>query len=239
MSLSDKEREREEREEREERGRREKNVAATLMIKPVPRQVVRRQVPSFKGVWFLQNLLSEEQCRSIIAASEAIGFGVTPYPKTYRGNTRVIIRDKMLAINLWPSIAPHIPKLLKDKEGVWKAEELNSWWRVAKYWRGDRFEKHVDGVNLINSLVSKVTVNIYLNEDYAGGPTRLYRGGKPVLDVKGKTGSALLFLQPPKLHLLHDGATVLEGNKYLLRTDVMYRNVGQLPVPKELALPKG
>ena len=210
-----------------ERRRPEKNVELTLAVKvEEEREPIFASVPMFKGTWIVKPLLTPNQCETIIHAAETVGFGATPYPKSYRGNTRVIIRDVMLAKNMWPLLASNIPRVIKDKEGTWEVQGLNSWWRIAKYWEGDRFERHVDGVNRVGALCSKITVNIYLNEEYVGGHTRLYQGGKPVVKVRGTTGSALLFLQPPVMNLLHDGSEVMCGNKYLMRTDVMYRKIG-------------
>ncbi len=59
-----------------------------------------------------------------------------------------------------------------------------------------------------------MTFMIYLNEDMKGGETKFIE-----CDIKPETGKALIFIH----ELLHEGAPVLEGVKYVLRTDVMYR----------------
>jgi prolyl 4-hydroxylase len=118
---------------------------------------------------------------------------------------------------------------------------LNERWRLAKYWPGDQFERHVDGIfQRTPEHASMFTVNIYLNSStkpgeaprprtepapFAGGNTRFYTGADarvPTLDIRARAGMALVFRQPPARDLLHDGAPVTAGNKYLLRTDVMY-----------------
>ncbi len=56
---------------------------------------------------------------------------------------------------------------------------------------------------------------LYLNDDFTGGATDFHDFAA---SVTPRTGMALLFQHM----LLHEGATVLTGVKYVLRTDVMY-----------------
>jgi prolyl 4-hydroxylase len=56
---------------------------------------------------------------------------------------------------------------------------------------------------------------VYLNDDFAGGDTEFMDGPS----VRPQKGAALLFLHP----VLHQGAPVRSGRKYVLRRDVMYR----------------
>jgi prolyl 4-hydroxylase len=60
---------------------------------------------------------------------------------------------------------------------------------------------------------SFLTFIIYLNDDYKGGATEF-----PWEKIAPKAGSVLVF--PHRLR--HQGAQILEGTKYVLRTDVMY-----------------
>ena len=66
---------------------------------------------------------------------------------------------------------------------------------------------------------------IYLNGDCEGGTTDFYvRDGtftdadEPHLSLKPEKGMALVFVH----HVLHRGAAVTAGRKYVLRSDVMY-----------------
>ena len=65
--------------------------------------------------------------------------------------------------------------------------------------------------------MSCVSVQAYLNQNFKDGFTT-FRSGERYLDVKPRTGSILLFQHD----ILHEGVTVIQGSKYLLRTDVMY-----------------
>ena len=65
---------------------------------------------------------------------------------------------------------------------------------------------------------------IYLNEGFEGGETVFQR----FLGVKPACGKALVFFH----RQLHEGAPVVSGRKYVLRTDVMYR-----PTPTATEVP--
>ena len=54
---------------------------------------------------------------------------------------------------------------------------------------------------------------IYLNEDFEGGETAFEH-----TVVRPRLGSALLFFHA----ILHEGREVTRGQKYVLRSDVMY-----------------
>ena len=60
-----------------------------------------------------------------------------------------------------------------------------------------------------------LTVMVYLNDVPSGGETEFQPSGFRVIP---KAGTVLVFQHD----LLHQGAEVLNGTKYVLRTDVMY-----------------
>ena len=59
---------------------------------------------------------------------------------------------------------------------------------------------------------------IYLNDGFGGGATKFL---DYEIDVVPKTCMALLFQH----RILHEGAVVTSGTKYVLRSDVMYRDL--------------
>jgi hypothetical protein len=64
-----------------------------------------------------------------------------------------------------------------------------------------------------------LTLNIFLNDEFNDGETDfLNHNNELVIRAKPKTGRAVLFDRNWK----HRGNKVLNGYKYLLRTDVMY-----------------
>ena len=72
---------------------------------------------------------------------------------------------------------------------------------------------------------SQLTFMIYLNDGMVGGETRFFADmeqafrGHPYLSVEPKEGLALVFVHA----IWHEGAVVHSGQKYVLRTDVMYK----------------
>lgn len=220
-----------------ERGRKEKhlqNVDWTAFLdkrfdlKKVTTQQVHAKIPA----WVIDGFLSPAECKRLIQACEnSKALGATPYSRQYRGNTRMLTTDKPLATRLWSRLECFTPRF---KE--WRAVGLNERWRWAKYWPSDQFGRHVDAFFKRSSEEqSFLTVNIYLNGSdptsaglptFAKGYTRFFLGEKnphvPTHLIKPKPGRVLLFQQPPCAHLRHDGESVAGGNKYLLRSDVMY-----------------
>lgn len=87
----------------------------------------------------------------------------------------------------------------------YNAEQYFKWHKDGYYCRND------DEVSLLSFLM-------YLNDDFEGGETE-FRWDV----VKPETGMALFFPHP----LLHQGAPITSGIKYVLRTDVMYRRTMQ------------
>ncbi len=90
--------------------------------------------------------------------------------------------------------------------------------RVYRYRPGQRHGAHWDTeVELAGgAAISRMTLVLYLNDDFEGGQTRFSE-----LDavVTARTGRALLFQH----RLLHEACAVTEGSKYVLRTDVVFR----------------
>lgn len=79
-------------------------------------------------------------------------------------------------------------------------------------------------------MLSHYTVQLYLNDSakasatgdgHVGGATSfLSRDKKRRVDVNPKAGSVLIFQHR---RLFHEGAKVLSGVKYTMRSDILYR----------------
>jgi predicted 2-oxoglutarate/Fe(II)-dependent dioxygenase YbiX len=94
---------------------------------------------------------------------------------------------------------------------------LNERFRFYRYKDGQQFKPHVDGsFKRSETETSKITLLIYLNEDFEGGNTTLVLEGEEIVPKEG-----MLFLFEQKI--MHCGRPVTTGTKYVLRTDVMYR----------------
>jgi hypothetical protein len=182
--------------------------------------------PDKREVYLIENVFSIAECKALIASSEEHGYGATNYPKSYRGNLRLITKDASLTGIMWQRLRPFVPATVTCGGSVWEAVGLNECWRLAKYHPGDRFMRHLDAAfKRDQKEMSMFTVNIYMNGDFEGGATRFYPDGNspdPNLVVSPEAGLCLLFRQPPSQQYYHDGERVRQGNKYLFRTDVIY-----------------
>jgi len=117
-----------------------------------------------------------------------------------------------LANQIYNKIYSFLPKSLEG----WRVLELNERFRFYRYQPGQYFKWHRDGsYERELGQESKLTLIIYLNDSYEGGETD-FRG----MSIKPETGMALIFPH----RLMHQGATLIAGVKYALRTDVMYEN---------------
>jgi hypothetical protein len=174
------------------------------------------------GVFTLEAILSAEECDALIRRAEDQGFEFATITTAHgfkldtetRNNDRVIFDDVALASDLWSRVRDAIPPVMRGRRAI----GLNERFRLYRYAPSQRFSWHSDGAFLRgNGEMSLLTFMIYLNEGYRGGATRFEDA-----EVVGRTGMALVF----RHGLLHEGATVVAGQKYALRSDVMYGPAG-------------
>lgn len=176
----------------------------------------------------VDGVLSPAACRALIARIEAAGPTAAPVTTSrgfvmrpeLRNNSRVMFDDGGLATVLYEQVRAHLPARL---EGDWRLCGANERLRCYRYAPGEFFKPHFDGAfHRDGDERSLLTFMVYLNDVDEGGHTDLLDLG---VSVKPREGSALLFNH----HLLHQGATVTRGLKYVVRSDVMYRRDAQAP----------
>jgi len=131
-----------------------------------------------------------------------------------------------------PDIVEGVPcGMLK---GTWKPTGLNPCFRACKYSPGGFFSAHHDGVFYNGDTHQSIkTFMIYLNDGFEGGPTNFYDESQPlckpglpeklVHSLRPEAGSCLVFNH----QIVHDGGQLITGNKYILRTEVMYEHVSR------------
>eukprot|EP00794_Sanderia_malayensis_P010151 gene10151-11188_t len=133
--------------------------------------------------------------------------------------------------------------------GCWKFEGLNEAFRINKYTDSDSqfFSPHKDSQYCPNGdCRSLLTLVIYLNEDFDGGSTCFYfpkdkklrkdvsieeeiqssgglDNGYTKFVIKPSIGKAVIFSQD----ILHESVPVTKGTKYILKTDIMVKRVGE------------
>jgi hypothetical protein len=186
-------------------------------------------------LFVIHDFLSERECQEFIALSESKGFGDAPINslggpmirKDIRNNDRVMIDDLRLASDLWSRLQPFMPEQTRS----WMPIGLNERFRFYRYDPGQQFDWHCDGCFERSPLEqSRFTFMLYLNGGCAGGATefnfRTYGGiqkSDRIVRVQPEPGKALVFIH----HVLHRGAPVADGRKYVLRTDVMCKWTGE------------
>jgi hypothetical protein len=182
-----------------------------------------QHLASSREIFVIDDFLSPTECRQLIDKSESIGYAEAPITthfgplvlKQIRNNTRVMVEDPELTNELFTRAQSFLPQSLP---GGWKLIGLNERLRYYRYDVGERFAPHRDGAFARNRKErSQLTFMIYLNDGFEGGETKFLE--EPTFTVTPKLGSALVFVH----RKLHEGALLIAGRKYVLRTDVMYQ----------------
>ena len=203
--------------------------------------------------FLIKNFLTRDETDELVTRAEVDGFASIEweYHKTYRDCTRVILRDEQLAEKLWQRLLPHLRvDDLKAKpfgygaDGFWIPKGVNPLFRITRYAPGGHFNIHRDGGFVVtDDFRSVYTLMVYLHAPYSGGETRFYdsqthdtnsgvdsfhrptgQSRDPVAEVSPKTGTAVIFTHD----VSHEGATVMGGDKYVLRTDILFERTLRL-----------
>ena len=172
----------------------------------------------------INDFLSPVECQTLIDRAEGIGFEAASVGTKHgaemrtdiRNNDRAIFDDQELAAEMWDRVAPFVPSPLWKRRAI----GLNERWRFYRYEAGQVFKRHQDGsIKREGDEKTQMTLLLYLNQGCIGGQTRFYLHDRAEpLDVEPMQGMALLFLHT----FWHEGTSVLEGQKYVLRSDVFY-----------------
>ncbi|MBN9121925.1 MAG: 2OG-Fe(II) oxygenase [Planctomycetes bacterium] len=191
---------------------------------------MRKELLDGEQVFVVHDFLSPDECAEYVRVTEAVGYAAAPITTAagfvmapeVRNNERVMIDNRDWAAKLWGRAGPFLPSPFKGREAI----GLNERFRFYRYDVGQTFRPHIDGHFARNDEHSLLTFMVYLNDGCRGGETVIYiqDDGLTLPDgaqirVKPETGKALVFYH----YLLHEGAPVAGGRKYVLRTDVMYR----------------
>jgi hypothetical protein len=171
-----------------------------------------------RGIFTIPNVLSAAECEEYIAWSESLGYEAAPVSLAVgavlrpdiRNNARVMVDAPERAVEIWSRVFADIPAVADGRRAV----GLNERFRFYRYGPGQQFAPHTDGCHRRpNGEESLFTFMIYLNGGAVGGATKFENAS-----VTPQAGLALVFDH----YLLHEGARVVEGQKYVLRSDIMY-----------------
>lgn len=174
------------------------------------------------GIFTIDHFLLPHECAHFIALSEQIGFSEAVIAtddgdqvlKDARNNDRILYDNAELARSLFARAVALLPPSIDG----WGPCGFNERFRFYRYSSEQYFKWHWDGTHRPSAHEeSFLTFIIYLNDGYQGGATEF--GWE---NVQPKAGMALVF--PHRLR--HQGARILSGTKYVLRTDVMYAAAG-------------
>jgi hypothetical protein len=198
--------------------------------------------------FLLYNILTEDECQYIIEEAEKIGFNKVLGSEQYRLNYEMTVRSQKMSDAMWKRISNQIKTIILTPddykqtiqgykvEGLWEPVGFNTRWRVGKYFAGGHFGPHYDGSATVNdNLRSLKTFNLYLNGGLSGGTTNFVKNTQSMLrnednlfaaqpeNISEKivpvAGMALIFNH----YILHEGEGLLEGLKYILRSDIMFQ----------------
>jgi prolyl 4-hydroxylase len=124
-----------------------------------------------------------------------------------------MLDDTEAARGLFERVKDHAPQEIRGMV----LSGINERLRCYEYQPGQRFAPHSDGAFVRQAgEQSLYTFMVYLNEDFEGGATAFLV--QPEKSIKPQTGMGLLFQHP----IIHEGAEVAKGVKYVVRTDLMY-----------------
>ncbi|KAI8336865.1 hypothetical protein EDC96DRAFT_523849 [Choanephora cucurbitarum] len=176
-------------------------------------------------IYVIPNYFSEKECQSVIRYFETH----LPLQETkgkpkrgyaFRNNDRQSMENPSVAQALWKgmSLVVQNSRMAKTKT----PQGLNSNIRIYRYRPGHSFGPHYDESvqDSLSHLWTDWTLLIYLNEDMKGGETVFYRDRQDPIVVQPKRGMAL-FHRHGTHCLLHEAKEVIDGNKWVLRSDVL------------------
>ncbi|MDP3277415.1 MAG: 2OG-Fe(II) oxygenase [Deltaproteobacteria bacterium] len=173
--------------------------------------------------WTVDRALSRARCDAYIAQmtrqaqerAPIVGHDGEPVVElSTRNNTRVQWDDQAEADALLDTVRASVPAVLGGCALVCANPRL----RLYRYGVGERHAAHWDTVvELVEGLHSMLTLVFYLNDDFDGGETHFVELKQSIVPQAGR---ALLFQH----RILHEACEVTRGAKYVLRTDVLYRN---------------
>jgi hypothetical protein len=204
-------------------------------------------VPGVDRAFEIKNVLSLRECRHLIETAEHLGFKLdapTFADRKMRQNFSLPwIPDESTMSLIWDRIRGVVAVEFEGR----RARGLSGRIRLYRYEPGQMFKRHIDfshpGVRVIDGKAvedegrfgkGRLSLLIYLNDDFSGGETILYErkesGNEKNEDdlwdetrVHPSAGDALCFNQGWGNHpLVHEGAVVTEGTKYIIKSDIVY-----------------
>ncbi|MGB3534921.1 MAG: 2OG-Fe(II) oxygenase [Microcoleaceae cyanobacterium] len=169
-----------------------------------------------RGIWYTGELLNPQECEFLIEKAELSGFQVARMHSKGRKNKETFVKcpETMQTILL------RLSEQISDEPSTdFQVLRLGPILECYRYEAGEFVSAHSDAPREIEpGLHSKYTLVIYLSDEIEGGDTVFPNKGIRVCPTRGR---AVLFD-----HVIrHEGAKVLQGMKYIVRTDVAVSNI--------------
>jgi len=185
----------------------------------------------------VDGLMTPEECKRYVHFIDSQSLELTPPKKkgeAERVNYRMSVTSTDMAEQLYSLFSPHLspfPYPKRDGEEARPVHSFNSNIRMYKYTPGQHFGCHYDDSvrDPQTGAKSEWTLLVYLTgveDGVKGGETIFYTGqkgkrGTEVITAPLTRGTALLHRHGHEC-LLHEGSPVISGNKYILRSDLMF-----------------
>ena len=183
----------------------------------------------------LPELLTAVECERLINATERaqsfenerIYFGYGYRPEEPAVSNRDVLRfwSDDLASTLLARLERLLPVLTAASGEEWHLAGINAGFRVARYASGDSLPTHTDHVTFAGAACcSAWTLTVYLNSVHPmqGGSTAFHlshaSGAMHIPRLQPRAGTGLLLAHD----VLHSGAPLRAGGKYILRTEPLY-----------------
>lgn len=170
----------------------------------------------------IPNILTVKECDELIGKINQLNpslatvrnDGEAEVNTNVRNNERVIFNDSSLAEKLFLKAQDYVPSTMQGRI----LSSANECFRCYRYKVGMKFSPHYDGsLERNGNEKSYYSFLVYLNDDFEGGQTNFLT--ESIHSITPRKGFGLLFQ-----HLiLHEGAEVSRGVKYVARTDLMYQ----------------
>lgn len=175
------------------------------------------------------DILSPQQCMDLITRASSLGFeaakvqmyGEQKSLEKVRNNSRVEFSDTNLARELTTSLQTAFGEDFPYTFNERTFAKVSEHFRVYRYQPGEYFKPHKDGGYTEEPLSTLVTVLFYLNTTEGGETIVMPQGFKEKsswITINPAEGSVLMFQH----NVFHEGRPVLEGYKYVLRTDLFF-----------------
>jgi hypothetical protein len=191
----------------------------------------------------ISSLFTQAECEALLRPDIKNSFqkANSNYPTYYRNNDRLVIDNEALADQLFQKVKPYLPETIEtdsaiqSETGTWQLQALNTRLRFCKYAANQYFHRHLDGIHYRSDIVqSKLTFMIYLNgaSEFKGGRTLFYKT-KEDSEVWAtyipQQGDLIVFDH----NVWHEGEVLSAGEKFVLRSDILYARISGIPRNKE------